>query len=97
VIGAGDHDLAQADIVERVERSAAAGLAVTDLDQAVGQDVLASSRVLGDQTAMRVVLTSGDKDGAGSQDLGPPAVVGIALVEDISGARLNRRSSGSNR
>src|SRR6516162_7324707 len=89
VIGAGDHDLAQADIVERVERSAAAGLAVTDLDQAVGQDVLASSRVLGDQTAMRVVLASGDKGGAGSQDLGPPAVVGIALVEDISGARLD--------
>src|SRR6516162_7541248 len=89
VIGAGDHDLAQADIVERVERSAAARLTVTDLDQAVGQDIVAGRRLLGDQTAMRIIFASGNEDGASGPDRGPPAVIGITLVKDIGGAGLD--------
>jgi len=39
-----------------------------------------------DVAALRVALAPGDKDSAGVDDLRPPAVIGIALVKDVSGA-----------
>src|SRR5215470_10356098 len=90
MIGASDDDLAQFSLVERVERGAAARLPVTDFKPAVGQDPLAQSRLFDAVAAMRVALASGQKDGAGGDDLRPPAVIGVALVVDVGGTGLQR-------
>jgi len=42
---------------------------------------------------LRVALAPGDKDGAGVNHLRPPAVIGIALVEDVSGALFQRHGA----
>src|SRR6516162_11577023 len=79
VIGAGDDDLAQLGLVKRVDRRAAARLAMTDLEAAVGHDPVARGGLLAPLTALRVALAPGEEDGIGGDDLRPPAVIGIAL------------------
>ena len=79
VIGAGDDDLAQFDLVKRVDGGAAARLAMADLEAAVGHDPVACGGLLADLAALRVLLAPGDKDGAGGDDLRPPAVIGVPL------------------
>src|SRR6516225_1642634 len=90
MVRASDDDLAQFSLVERVERGAAARLPVTDFKPAVGQDPIAQSRLFDAVAAMRVALAPGQKDGAGGDDLRPPAVIGVALVVDVGGTGLQR-------
>src|SRR3954451_16689364 len=71
-------------------RRSAARLPMADLEAAVGQDSVARGRLFADVAALRVALAPGDEDGAGVNDLRPPAVIGIAFVEDVSGAFFQR-------
>src|SRR5690349_1659026 len=63
---------------------------MADLEAAVGQDLVARGELLADVAALRVALAPGDEDGAGVTDLRPPAVIGIAFVEDVGGALFQR-------
>src|SRR5207237_737560 len=78
------------DLVKRVNRRAAARLAVANLEPAVGQYPVARGGLFMDVAALRVALAPGDKDGAGVDDLRPPAEIGIALVEHVTGAPFQR-------
>src|SRR5215470_4920790 len=70
-------------------------VAVADLEAAVGQDCVARGGLLADVAALRVALAPGDEDGAGVNDLRPPAVIGIAFVEDVGGALFQRDGAAS--
>lgn len=88
MFGLGDNYLSQAELIEWVDRRAAAlGGARSSADDRPGCPH--PYRSLSDQAAIRVVLASGDEKGAGGQGLGSP-VIGIALVEDIGGPELDR-------
>jgi hypothetical protein len=56
LVGAGDGDLAQDDVKERVLRRPATRLAMADLDPAIGLDGIAPSGVVGDHATMGVAL-----------------------------------------
>src|SRR5438128_2635446 len=93
LVGAGHDDFAQPDIPQRVLRCPAARLAVADLEAAVEEDAVARGGALLDLAAAGVLLLAGNEEGAGRLDLGPPAVIGIALVEDVSGAGFQRHGA----
>src|SRR5260370_11419080 len=63
---------------------------MADLEAAMGHYPLARGELLADVAALRVALAPGDEDGAGVNDLRPPAVIGIALVKDVSGTLFQR-------
>jgi hypothetical protein len=57
-----------------------------ELDPTIGQDAVAGRDLGADLAAMGVALAPGDKKGAGGADRKPPAVIGVALVEDLEPA-----------
>ena len=46
-----------------------------------------------DLAPVDIVPQSGDEEGPGGNDLLPPAVVGVALVEDVGGTRLESETA----
>ncbi len=101
LVRAGDGDLAQDNLKERVLGRPATRLAMADLDPASGLDGIAPSGVdgiapsgvVGDHATMGVALAPGDKKRPGGADLKPPAVIGAALVEDQGGAGFDRHGA----
>jgi hypothetical protein len=90
LVGAGDGELAQDDIKERVFWRPAMRPVVAELDPAIGRDAIAGGDLDADLAAISIALASGNEEGAGGADRKPPAVIGVALVKDVGGACLPR-------
>src|SRR5437764_8401014 len=87
-VGSLDHEPAQSDRQLRIALAGEAHLTVPEH----GETITAGERdrALADDVEAHVGLGSGDEERARLSDRGPPAVMAIALVNDIGRARLDR-------
>ena len=85
----GYDDLAQVGIVEPIG-SAASRLLVTDPQGPIGQDIFSDHRPFLQIAAADVALQARHEERTGRNYLLPPVVVGVALIKDVGGARLQR-------